>query len=137
MGKKKSESGTSGKTVGISITISIDLLTDIDKYQTEHDFPSRSALIETACNNYIHLIKCDVCGALNPENGRNCSVCGTDINRTIDDYTLQELKIMSRSDPNRFQAIMKKIDPEFNEWIDIRQKEMEDIKKTGEYYKAA
>lgn len=98
-----------GKTGGISITISLNLLAEIDNYKQKHNFPSRSALIEVACANLVQGIICGSCGSVNPKRGQVCSVCGDDLHPTPNDTLLRKLISMSLNDPVRFRELVSPI----------------------------
>lgn len=102
---------TCGKTGGISITISLELLAEIDNYRQKHNYPSRSALIEAACANLVQGVICESCSSVNPKRGKVCSVCGSDLRPTSDDTFLRTLICMSRSDPAKFQEVKDRISP--------------------------
>jgi ribosomal protein L40E len=125
------------KGQSVTINMSTELVDKMDKYWREKGMASRSHLIEEACAYYIELAECPSCGTKNPKGARKCAICGCDISYSVNEYVIHELGVMLRTQPERFENLIKKIDPEINEWLDIREKEMKEIKKSGEYYEGA
>lgn len=68
-----------GDTKIVSVRLPVDLVNKIDEYLFKYDIANRTLFIEEACKQRLFSLKCPSCHALNPENGKKCSVCGADL----------------------------------------------------------
>lgn len=71
--------GTRGETKVVSIRLPVRLIDEIDNYRVVHNTANRTQFIEEACKQRLSSLVCPSCLALNPENGKKCSVCGAEL----------------------------------------------------------
>lgn len=73
----------------ISVRLPTSLVARIDDYVFENHFANRTLFIEEACKQRLSSLVCPKCEALNPENGKWCAVCGTELDtfhKAISDF---------------------------------------------------
>ena len=70
--KKYAESESFG------VRFPVDLLSQLSAYANARQ-KTRSEVVVNAVSHYVHSKQCVLCGAINPEEGNHCAVCGAEL----------------------------------------------------------
>ena len=91
--KRRNENGTPMRTMGLSLTLSIGLVEQLDEYKAANPdkYQSRSDLIEKICSNYLDGETCPRCGTQIPKGSLFCSNCGRSPSLTREEKSVAKM----------------------------------------------